>query len=307
MRRKFIPQAKIPSLGFLLPASVILAACTAAELRQVAMDAGRTLLGSVVEQNYEPDYGRTMDQLVDVLLTDRLAQWTQGPTGSVTPTTAAATTTGVQPAESTTPVAPARPLPIEFDLAVLREVTFDGRATPVPIEDGEILYDGIGRDKAGDNLKIRFSVNVPCYVYAIWVDATGWATPLFPNTETYSFDNPVEAGRAYTLPGGSDWWYLDGWRGVETLYLVASRDGLPELEQIQRDLIGRERALLPEVTEPVTQQEPTEITRGLAGVRPSRAADVQASDSGSHEVPSTVFVGELTHSDLVVTRWFRHE
>jgi hypothetical protein len=208
--------------------------------------------------------------------------------------------------EPASPSAPAQPAPLELELAVVREVLHAGRPVPVPVEDGGVLRDGIGREEQGDNIKIRFEVKEPCYVYAVWVDATAWSTPIFPLGPDYAFENPVEPGKSYALPEGEAWFYLDDYRGVENLYFVASREPMPELERVLGEIAAMKREFRQDLERPALVDAPGELTRGLAGTRQGHTA-VEASDGEQHEVASQAFISELAAGDMVVTRWFRHE
>jgi len=177
----------------------------------------------------------------------------------------------------------------------------------VPIEDGDLLRDGVGRDSAGDNLKIQFTAGSDCYVYAIWVDATSWATPLFPIGPTYTSANPVEAGRRYTFPEGDQWFYLDDYRGVENLYFLASREPISDLSGVLVGLAGQTREFRGDQSSLVTINEPAELTRGLAGVRTGAGALVQSSSGKESATASQLFMASDGSDQLLITRWFRHE
>lgn len=294
------------SLGRLTAVSALtslplLALACAGPLGSIAMEAGRSLLRGVSDSNYDANYTQTLDKLLDALVNR------DSSAGAEHPIALAAVPAGAQPVEDAEPAAAAEPEPLELEVAVLREVIVDGRPLPVPVEDGDVLLDGVGREGTGDNLKIRFEVSEPCYVYAVWIDATAWATPLFPSGLAGTFANPVRAGDEVTLPGDGSWLYLDDYRGVETLYFVASRTPLADLEAVLAELEGRERSFRADIAEPATVGEPTEITRGLAGVRPGRAQGIVATDGTAHAVESQAFLAELAAGDLVVTRWFRHQ
>lgn len=289
-------------LALLLALVGTTAACagSALALGGIAVEAGRRLLLNTAEKNFDGEYNEQFEKLYEVLLEQRSA------TALASQNTGQNDGTSARPGVASFTATPAGvpDEPIRLDVTVVREVVIDGRPVPVPVEDGDVLVDGIGRDHDGDNLKIRFQVNTECYVYAVWIDATAWATPVFPLQST---DNPVEPDKRYSVPEGDDWLYLDDYRGVENLYFVASHVPIPELERSLESFAGRTREFREEGIEVALVDEPAEITRGLAGVRPGKSAPVTATDGTSHDVASQSFVSELASSDLVVTRWFRHE
>lgn len=259
-----------------------LGGCSTVEaIGDVAVAAGRRMLVERAQENYGGTHSTDLGKVLDILMVQNL---TEG---------------GEAPPPSTTPGAP-----LEFELAVVREVVLDGRATPIPVEDGAVLRDGVGRAEPGDNLRVQFEVSESCYVYAIWIDATAWATPIYPVGPGYELAARVPGGQTITVPGGGEWFFLDGYRGVENLYFVASREPLAELDVLVRALAGKER---PPLEDPVSVDEPAEATRGIGGTRPGATTSVQGSDGATHLVASQTFVSAMTGGDLVVTRWFRHE
>ncbi len=195
--------------------------------------------------------------------------------------------------------------PLGLDVAVLRELVVDGRSVPVPVEDGDILRDGVGRDTTGDNLKVKVQASAECYVYVVSVDATGWAQPLFPGGLAGAGSNPVRAGQALELPAGSDWLYLDEYRGVETLYFLASRERRTDLEETLTELAALTR---PPLSNPTPVEQPATLARGFSGTRPGAAPTmVTGSDGAKHQAVAQSFMANAGSADLVITRWFRHD
>ncbi len=200
---------------------------------------------------------------------------------------------------------PAPPLePIGIDVALFREVVVNGRSVPVPVQDGEVLRDGVGRDENGDNLKVQIRANTECFVYVVSVDATGWAQPLFPGG-LGGGSNPVAAHQLLELPAGNDWLYLDEFRGAEMIYFLASHERRTDLEEVLGKLAGLTR---PPLIDPTPVEQPATVSRGFAGKRPGEATmAVTASDGSSHQAGAQSFLASVGAADLVVTRWFRHE
>jgi hypothetical protein len=285
-----------------------LGACAA--LAPVAIETTRNLFRGLADRNYDPQYGNSMDKMFNIIVN---APDSPERTPGLVSTSKSSKTGGLvsEFAPGVEVVPEEERVPIELDVALLREIVVEGRSVPVPVANGEVLHDGRGRTSEGDNLKLRFRANTRCFVYAVWVDSTAWATPRFPRSSTFEMTNPVEPGKEYTLPEGSQWFYLDDYRGVETLYFVASHEPIPELEQTLGELVGRERPARSEGSaageELATLDQTAEVTRGLGGVRESTVQEILTSDGVAHEAEGNTFVADFAGSELVVTRWFRHQ
>jgi hypothetical protein len=194
-------------------------------------------------------------------------------------------------------------IPIALDVALLRKTLVNGRATTTAIQDGEVLRDGRGNPQAGDKFKIMFRPNTDCYVYVIAIDGSGWAQGLFPSKNS-SFSNPASKGKEYVLPEAPNAWHsLDQFRGVETIYVVASYQRRLDIEDILQKIAGRERA--PTAT-PQQVQQPAIIPFGY-GKAQRGLITVVSTDAGDAQITPTTFLANQAGEDLRVTRWFRHE
>ena len=61
-----------------------------------------------------------------------------------------------------------------------------------------------------------------CYLYVFQVDSKGNINIIHPNREYSPSDNPILPG-PLKVPHGSKWFFLDETKGMETIYLVATR------------------------------------------------------------------------------------
>lgn len=208
--------------------------------------------------------------------------------------------------------APSQPAvaPLELEFVLLKEEVIDGRPVPAPVADGDVLYDRFGTHGAGDNLKLRLRAGSACWVYAISIDSTGWARPLFPSTYTAQA-NPLPANTTVEVPPGRNWATLDSYRGVEHVYVLASRTQRVDLEQALAGLAANVRDVDPaRVLEQRSKVElvasAAPISRGWDTARPSQFSDVQSSQGAAFSVDTQIFAAKAA-DELVITRWFRHQ
>lgn len=277
-----------------LAALVLGSACEA--LAPMLVDGARKFLVGTATQNYQSDYTGSLEKMVDILLKPALGlDQTPPPAGGSGDLANAGAPTGTPPAAA---------VPLGLDIVLLRETFVGGKPMPVPIQDGDKLRDGHGRDDPGDNIKISVRPTTTCYLYVVAIDATGWAQPLFPNLAYTVAANPVAPERALAWPDGPEWFYLDRYRGVETFYFIASRQPMIELERVLTE-IGR--MTRPATDPPARVEEPPLVARGIEGKRLGSPAPIIASNGVTYQVPSQAFLSSISGSEIVVTRWFQHE
>jgi hypothetical protein len=274
-----------------------LVSCAGTPLIGSALEIGRNLL-SAAAVNYAPSHAEDLKMLLETLTRPSLVQAEGKSTGS-------AALEDEEPADTSSPSSGRAA--IELDIAIMKEVEVEGRFLPVPIENGEVVRDGGGVEDAGDNLKICFRASTPCFVYVIGIDATGWVSVLYPD-EPFEEVGLVVAQKEYLIPEGNVWYFLDQYRGVETVYFVASHERRIELESILTRLRSKTRPAFPPGRE-VAQVEEVAVVerlRGFAGKRTGRATLVPTRDDRKQEVTPTQFFSEFADADLVITRWFNH-
>lgn len=71
-----------------------------------------------------------------------------------------------------------------------------------------------------------------CYVYVYQVDSKGKVMRLFPNIEFETGNNPLKGGSERWIPNDKKLFELDENKGIETIYVVASRNALLSLDEI---------------------------------------------------------------------------
>ncbi|MDH5585624.1 MAG: DUF4384 domain-containing protein, partial [Nitrospirota bacterium] len=199
-------------------------------------------------------------------------------------------------------------VPIGMDVALVKKAIMNGAETMIPIKDGDVLKDGRGNAQAGDKFRIMFRANSDCYVYVIAIDGSAWAQGLFPSL-TSPFANPVKKGQQYIIPESNNWLSLDQFKGIETLFFVASPDKRQDIEDILASIAGRERhpkATPQQVTEaPII---PAGFHRSQTGATPFIIGQGLPKAPGQDQglIPTTYFTQKAGEA-LRITRWFRHE
>ena len=194
--------------------------------------------------------------------------------------------------------------PIGLDVLLVRKAMRNGAPIVVPIQDGDILKDGRGNPHAGDKFRIMFRANSDSYIYVIAIDGSGWAQGVFPPPSA-PLENPVTKDTPYVLPGGSNWYSLDQFRGVETIFVVASHTPRRDIEDVLKGITGRER---PATATPRQVTKAAIIPHGFGGARPSQTPfGLNLGSAGVQQVIPTSFFARTAGEDLRVTRWFRHQ
>jgi hypothetical protein len=193
---------------------------------------------------------------------------------------------------------------LQLDVALVKKTLVNGAEILLPIKDGDALKDGRGNVKAGDKFRIMFRANTDCYVYVIAIDGSAWAQGVFPSL-TSPFANPVKQGTQYVIPENNNWFSLDQFKGIETVFFVASPEKRQDIEDILSSIAGRERhpkAKPQQVTEPPII--PAGFHRSQQSIVPF---NIGQESSSEHELIPTTYFTQKAGEALRVTRWFRHE
>lgn len=204
--------------------------------------------------------------------------------------------TGVQTQETETPIG--------LDVIMVKKAIRNGAPVVLPIQDGDVLRDGRGNAAAGDKFRIMFRPNSDGHVYVIAIDGSGWAQGIFP-PPTAPLANPVKAGEQYVIPEGNNWFSLDQFKGIETIFFVVSQDKRQDIEEILQSITGHER---PASESPHQVTKVAMVPYGVGGTRPSVKPFGLPEGSGSdHAIIPTSYLAQQAGQDLRLTRWFRHE
>jgi hypothetical protein len=100
----------------------------------------------------------------------------------------------------------------------------DGSAVPIDFSEHVKI-------KPGQLFKISVEPIQNAYVYLYLHDAAGELTLLFPAAFD-SFDAPTYFQTSVVIPEGDNWFQLDGSKGTERFYLLASPQRLKNLESL---------------------------------------------------------------------------
>jgi hypothetical protein len=204
------------------------------------------------------------------------------------------------PVEGTTVVE----TPTGLDVVMVKKTMRNGAVVMLPINDGDALKDGRGNAKAGDKFRIMFRPHTDGYVYVVAIDGSGWAQGIFP-PPTSPLANPVKAGEQYVLPEGNNWFSLDQFKGIETIFFVASQEKRQDLEEILQSITGHER---PATETPQQVTKVAMVPYGVGGARPSAKGFNLSAESGPDQtIMPTSYFSKTAGEDLRLTRWFRHE
>ncbi len=204
------------------------------------------------------------------------------------------------------PQAHAAPPGVALDVALLaQQRTPEGEVRLRPVADGDVLYDGRGDPQRGDKIKIFFAANCACHVYVIGIDATGYVAQIFPEAQGNA-SSRVAPGARYLVPGGTTWWGLDEYRGIEQIYFIASRERRADIENLVTQLAGQ-RPAPPANYRSVRQPAIVPVARGLVQVQSAAPTVVPTEYGAGQQISPVSFQSTVADADLVITRWFRHE
>jgi hypothetical protein len=84
---------------------------------------------------------------------------------------------------------------------------------------------------SADNYRLVLEPVKDSYVYVFQLTSSGVLVKLFPNETYHPAQNPVRQGQLHYLPSQPNWFYLGQEKGEERLYIVASTEPLPQLEE----------------------------------------------------------------------------
>ncbi len=133
--------------------------------------------------------------------------------------------------------APLEPVPAKADAFISLQANYvyrpKGDAELITINNGDTLH-------SGGYYKIAFIPDEDCCVYIFQADSSGQIFQLFPMTSfkgvAINNFNPVKKGTTYIIPARNKSFVLDERKGMERIYLLASRNQNAELEYLYNEL-----------------------------------------------------------------------
>ena len=183
---------------------------------------------------------------------------------------------------------------LEVAIDVVKQDFSNGSYKALPVADGDTLTQK-------DYYKIIFQSNALCYFYIIQLDSTGKIDPIFPS-QFSTLNNPVEPDVRYEIPKGNKWLFLDANFGVETIYFIASRSRRTDIEKVLQELKSKNPSLVREQF--IAMNQPTVLTRGIAGIRPGNPNNVSFQDGSQGSYAPTLI--KSIQAEFVMTRYFYH-
>lgn len=87
------------------------------------------------------------------------------------------------------------------------------------------------RLSTSDNYRLLLEPADECYLYLFQLTSSDKLIQLFPDSVVSPDPNPLPAGQESYLPALPNWFYLDQTPGKEQIYVLASPEPLPELEE----------------------------------------------------------------------------
>jgi len=167
----------------------------------------------------------------------------------------------------------------------------------VSIKDNDVLHDGDGDSAKRDLYRVYYRSETPCCVYILQMDTKGRVDPIFPSQYTKE-SNPARVGvERYAPTQGC--FYLDRTRGIEKVYFLISSGPRKDVETLMRDFERMNKGIRRQAFRALQGGAHIAISRGIDGavaVAPPPA-------------PPADYVAPVIYqySELVITRYFRHE
>jgi len=113
----------------------------------------------------------------------------------------------------------------------------DGSTTDVPAD--TVFH-------SGDRIRLGVEPNARGYLYVVNQGTSGKWNAMFPSAEIEGGDNRVDAMHPCVIPPGKHVFTFDATPGQEALFVVFSRQPVPDFEELIYSLKGGKRAAEPE-------------------------------------------------------------
>ncbi len=170
----------------------------------------------------------------------------------------------------------------------------DAEARPQRLIDGATL-------RTGDGYRLYIEPSLPCYIYVFQMDSGGGLKRLYPFSTSDERDPPEPVQNAFWIPARNRWLQLDNVRGVEEIYVVATRVRREDVE----DMFKRYTQTLRQHPLPPERRELTIVLKKMSAPHRYSRHVIPVS---SHRHPTALSVERLRRAGISVARrfWFEH-
>jgi len=182
-----------------------------------------------------------------------------------------------------------QPLSVEF-LVVAERKFADGTWGEVLVKDG-------GELKSFDKFQVHFQPSADSYIYLLFYDSQGKASLLFPS-KIMGSNNLVTKDTEVRAPGRDLFYELDTITGIETVYLIASVQPMPDIDWLleKMEQAGGEPQY-------AVALEKSIQTRGIGRVTAGKKASFSLSNGKKIEKVTEVVMGK---GDVIRKLSFNH-
>ncbi|MBF0276016.1 MAG: DUF4384 domain-containing protein [Nitrospinae bacterium] len=155
----------------------------------------------------------------------------------------------------------------------------------MPLQEGASLTEN-------DNYLVTVLPKQKSFLYIYQVDSRGQSFKLFPNSDFSPHSNPI-IEKEYRIPNGKEILYLDNNKGMETIYVILSREPLPQLDNFNEGT--------------GTQMESNIKKMGVGGTKTVKNSYVSYKGEDGKTVQRVIKTIESNNSTLVSQRSFIHQ
>ncbi len=133
------------------------------------------------------------------------------------------------------------PSSLKLNFAIGANKKINNKFNLVPIDENTSL-------KENDEIRLFFQPAESCYVYILLYDTERVMTLLFPEDINNYNNSGTSKGVKYFLPGPSSGYPLDNNTGTETIYFIASKKRITDLEKIIAKLDNKDLNVIKETS-----------------------------------------------------------
>jgi len=154
--------------------------------------------------------------------------------------------------------------------------------------------------KSNDNFQVNVKTSKDCYVYVLLFDSEGKAGLLFPGMA--GSNNRVTANKAYQIPAGNKWFFLDDKTGTESIYILVDEKPMADIDRLLADMERKGSQKQKEDSQKILTQVAV-LKRGVGGISNGKPMAFKTSDGDTIQNVSQVVKGR---GSLVWSVSFKH-